>query len=121
MLDVLIVVNLVIYKEIVGLEDSEFIIAGALTPENIVFVVENKQVLVAMSHKAFQGIIAAEERANTGLKTVSQREAYKVTSCHQAMNQGATANTPLAPKMVIKPACLARAVAHNKRKMQALE
>ena len=60
----LIVVNLVIYKEIVGLEDSEFIIAGALTPENIVFVVENKQVLVAMSHKSFQGIVATVEKVN---------------------------------------------------------
>lgn len=48
----LIVKNLVISKEIVKLEDSQLKTAGTLAPENMVFVEENKQVLV--SHRAFR-------------------------------------------------------------------
>lgn len=66
MTDVLIMVNLPISKETLWLEDSELKVAGAMTLENMVFIEENKQVLVIMNHKDFQGIVAAGEEANTG-------------------------------------------------------
>ena len=37
---------------------------------------ENKQALVAMSHKSFQGIVATVEKVNIGLSIVGQREMY---------------------------------------------
>ena len=47
---------------------------------------ENKQALVAMSHKSFQGIVATVEKVNIGLRIVGQREMYQVNSCYQEMN-----------------------------------
>ena len=37
------------------------------------FIDKNKEVLAAMKHKGFQGIVATVERANTGLKIVGPR------------------------------------------------
>ena len=68
MLDVLIVVNLVISKEMIRLEDSVLKIASTLTLENTVFIEVSKQDLVARSQKGFQGIVATVERANIGLR-----------------------------------------------------
>ena len=50
MLNILIVMNFVIFKEIVRLEDSELKIVGTLTLENTIIIEENKLVLVAKSH-----------------------------------------------------------------------
>lgn len=44
-------VSLAISKEIVRSEDSELKIAGTLTLKNMVFIDENKKVLVVMNHK----------------------------------------------------------------------
>lgn len=52
MLDVLIVVNLVISKEIVRLTDSQFKIRNTLILGNIVILEENMQVHVTMATKA---------------------------------------------------------------------
>jgi hypothetical protein len=54
MADALIVVNFVISKDVVILENSELKIAGTLTLEDMVFVEQKKQVLVAMNHKNSQ-------------------------------------------------------------------
>ena len=43
---------------------------------------ENKQALVAMSHKSFQGIVATVEKVNIGLRIVGPRVTYKETFCH---------------------------------------
>ena len=50
MLNILIVMNFVIFKEIVRLKDSELKIVGTLTLENTIIIEENKLVLVAKSH-----------------------------------------------------------------------
>lgn len=88
MLDVTIVVNLVISKEIVRLENLEFKVAGTLTLEEMILQKENKQVLVALSHKGFQDIVATVETANTDLRIISPKEKYKVNSYHWEMKQG---------------------------------
>ena len=74
MLDVLIVINLDISKEIVRLKDPELTITGAMTLENTVIVGESKQVLVAVSHRGFQGIAASVEWANIGQRSAGLRE-----------------------------------------------
>lgn len=49
-------------------------ITGAMTLENTVIVGESKQVLVAVSHRGFQGIAASVEWANIGQRTAGLRE-----------------------------------------------
>lgn len=53
--DALILVNVVISKENVSLEDS----ARTLTLESKVLIEDHKQVLSAVTHNDFQGVIAA--------------------------------------------------------------
>ena len=83
----LIVVKLTISKEIVRLEDSELKIAGTLTQGNMAFVKENKQALATMKHNGFQVFEATMESTNVSLKTVSTKESYEVTFCHQKTNK----------------------------------
>jgi hypothetical protein len=73
MLDVLIVINLDISKEIVRLKDPEPQKTGTLILENTVIREVNKLVLVTMSHKGFQAIIVAVEQANIGQRTADLR------------------------------------------------
>lgn len=56
--DALSFVNWAIFKEIVGLEDSKLKIESICILENRIFIKENKQLLAAMNHKGFQGIVA---------------------------------------------------------------
>ena len=49
-------------------------ITGAMTLENTVIVGESKQVLVAVSHRGFQGIAASVEWANIGQRSAGLRE-----------------------------------------------
>ena len=86
--DVLIVIILATYKEIVRLEDSELKMAGTLTFKNMMFIEKNKQVLNAMNHKGFLDIVAALERENIVQRIAGPRETYQVTSCPQKMNRG---------------------------------
>lgn len=88
MLDVLIVVNLVISKEIVRLKNSQLKITDTLTLENTVTIDKNTQVLVTVSHKGFQGIDATVERANISQRIAGLREMYEATFPNQEMNQG---------------------------------
>lgn len=83
-----LIVNLVIFKETVRLEDSELIITGTQTLENMVFRKEIKQVQFAMNLKNFHpgSIVAAVERANVDLRIVSPRQKYEVMSCHWETN-----------------------------------
>ena len=46
--------------------------------EDMILEKETKKVLVAMSHKVFQGIVTTVETANIGLRIVSLKERYKV-------------------------------------------
>jgi hypothetical protein len=63
MLNVLLVVSLVISKEIVRLKKNpELKIIGTLTQETMVIIEETKEVLVAMSPKGFQCIVATVEK-----------------------------------------------------------
>ena len=55
MADALIVVNFVISKDVVILENSELKIAGTLTLGNKVFIEENKQVWATVKHKGIVG------------------------------------------------------------------
>lgn len=65
MLDLLIVMNLVILQRNCKAERSRAKKTGtSLTLENMVSTEENKQILVAMSHKGFQGIGTFVKRAN---------------------------------------------------------
>lgn len=59
MSDALSLVNWTIFKEIVGLKDSELKIESIWILENRIFIKENKQLLAAMNHKGFQGIVAS--------------------------------------------------------------
>lgn len=74
MSNVLIVVNLVISKEIVRLGDLKLKYKTNKQTNRNWYIKDIKQVLVAMNHKTFQGIVATVERANTDLRIVSPRE-----------------------------------------------
>lgn len=66
--------NYAISKEIVWLEYSELKVVGTLTLENILFIEENKQVLLAMNLKVFQDVAATVEMANICQSTADLRE-----------------------------------------------
>ena len=70
----------------------------------MLIVEENKQILVARSHKGFQSIVVAVKRANTGQRIAGHREKDKITPCHwetiQAGNNTSANNTSCFPLVI---------------------
>lgn len=66
MLDVLIEVHWVIYKDIVRPKYPDFKITSAMIVANMVILAKNRQVLVIVSYRGFQATAASVQKADIG-------------------------------------------------------